>query len=148
MLVNYRAIFVFENFEEKLIVVDWVLVSLELTIGYEVFAVNTVVSLGVWTESAHIEALNASSDLATKTGLVCINWVKGDSGILDFPETAKSTFLITTGHAKQLASHSSLTSCVVCFCFGSSARCPSRIHCCLLCSSLRVCLLRIVPLFV
>ena len=124
MLVNYRAIFVFENFEEKLIVVDWVLVSLELTISYEVFAVNTVVSLGVWTESAHIEALNASSDLATKTGLVCINWVKGDSGILDFPEAAKSAFLIATGHAKQLASHLLLTSCVVCFCFGSSARCP------------------------
>ena len=124
MLVNYRAIFFFENFEEKLIVVDWVLVSLELTIGYEVFAVNTVVSLGVWTESAHIEALNACSDLATKTGLVCINWVKGDSGILDFPEAAKSAFLIATGHTKKLASHLSLTSCVVCFCFGSSARCP------------------------
>ena len=103
MFVDHRAIFFLENFQEKFIVVDWVLVADELAVRYKVLPVYSVVSFGVWAESAYIEAFNTRGDLATKSRLVSIDWVECDGGILNFPEAAKSAFHITTRRTKIFA---------------------------------------------
>ena len=96
MFVDHRAIFFLKNFQEKFIVVDWVFVVEELAVRHKVLPIYSVVSFGVWTESAYIEAFNARGDLATKSRFVSIDWVECDGGILNFPKAAKSALHITS----------------------------------------------------
>ena len=70
MLVYYCAVFLFKQFNEELVIVDWVAVIFELAIGNKIFTVYTEVSFGVGCESTHVKSLNACLNFTSETGLI------------------------------------------------------------------------------
>jgi len=95
---NFSVIFV-EELNEGLIVISNVFGGIcKLSIGYEIFAVNSEIGLGVGHKCSNIEAHNLSLNLTTHAWLFFINRVESDGGVLSLPESLGSALHIATSH--------------------------------------------------
>jgi len=92
-----RIVFI-NNLQQKLFIVERTARTLgELSECDEIVRVDSVESLQLGSEGAHIKDEGSDLNLASETGLIVIEGKKSDQGVLVSPETAQSALHVSSG---------------------------------------------------